>query len=122
MTPSRPLSDREIQILTDIVGFSEAAARLVARGRGSYEGDELLPLAAEAILLKIGQAVSRLPSQLTAACPQVRWRSMRGMRNLVAHEYEVIDSTIIWNTLSRELPADAEAIRAILDRGYVDDD
>lgn len=61
----------------------------------------MLPLAAEAILLKIGEAVSRLPETLTAACPEVRWRSMRGMRNLVAHEYEVVDSTIMWNTLAR---------------------
>lgn len=98
----------------DIVDFSELAARLVARGRPAYDHDEMLPLAAEAILHRVGEAVSRLPESLIAAHPEVRWRLMRGMRNLIAHEYDALDPVIVWNTLAHELPIDAAAIQAIL--------
>ena len=99
----------------DIVDFSRIAARLVARGRPAYEHDEMLPLAAEALLRRVGEAVSRLPEALTAAHPEARWRLMRGMRNLIAHEYEVVDPVIVWNTLVHELPVDAAAVQAILE-------
>ena len=77
--------------------------------------DEMLPLAAEAILHRVGEAVSRLPEGFVTAHPQVRWRLMKGMRNLIAHECQVVDSSIVWNTLAHELPVDAASIRAILD-------
>ncbi|WP_102159382.1 HepT-like ribonuclease domain-containing protein [Zhihengliuella halotolerans] len=48
------------------------------------------------------------------ACLEVRWRSMKGMRNLVAHEYHAVDYSIIWQALAAELPAEAERVRDIL--------
>jgi uncharacterized protein with HEPN domain len=39
---------------------------------------------------------------------------MHGMRNLIAHEYEVVDPVIVWNTLADELPVDVAAVQAIL--------
>lgn len=117
MTAQRRLTDNETRTLKDILAFSAVAARLVERGREAYDSDEMLPLAAEAILIKIGEAVSRLPEAVIAASPHVRWRSMRGMRNLLAHDYEAIDPNIIWNTLARELPVDAVAIRAVVGDG-----
>lgn len=107
-------TEKDRRTLGDIIDFSGMAARLVARGRRAYDQDEALPLAAEAVLHRIGEAVSRLPETLTAAHPEVRWRLMRGMRNLIAHKYEVVDPVIVWNTLVYELPVDAAAIEAIL--------
>jgi uncharacterized protein with HEPN domain len=107
--------DRVPQRLEDLLQFVESAARLVARGRDAYDADEMLQLAAESIVHKIGEAVSRLPDQFTRAHATVRWRPMKGMRNLIAHECEVIDYGILWNALEKELPKDAAAIRAIID-------
>lgn len=110
---ARP-SDQELRALEDVLDFARIAERLVARGRQAYDRDEMLPLAAEAILQRVGEAVVRLPEEFVASHPQVRWRLMRGMRNLIAHEYQVVDPVIVWNTLARELPTDAAAIQAIL--------
>ncbi len=115
MTAPPELTDQDRRTLGDIVHFSQIASRLVARGKSAYDRDEMLPLAAEAVLHRIGEAVSRLPETLPATHPQVRWRLMRGMRNLIAHQYEVVDPAIVWNTLSHELPVDAAAIEAILE-------
>ncbi len=115
MTSGPELTEQDRRTLGDIVDFAGIAARLVARGRLVYDQDEMLPLAAEAVLHRIGEAVSRLPDTVTAAHPSVRWRLMRGMRNLIAHEYEVVDPVIVWNTLAHELPVDAAAVQAILD-------
>lgn len=39
---------------------------------------------------------------------------MRGMRNLIAHEYQIVDPAIEWNTLAHELPVGSAAIQTIL--------
>lgn len=106
--------DRITATLQDLIRFTDTAARLVARGRDSYDSDETLQLAAEAILHKIGEAVCRLPEEFTAAHPNVAWRSMKATRNVVAHEHDQVDYHIIWNALAHRLPTEADLIRAIL--------
>lgn len=108
--------DRVVAILNDLVRFADTAARLVARGKSTYESDEFVRLAAEAILHKIGEAVARLPSEFVADHPEVAWRSMKATRNIVAHEYDQVDYQIIWNALQNRLPAEAELIRQVFDR------
>lgn len=90
------------------------AERLVARGKEKYDADEAIRLAAEAILHKIGEAVSRLPDEFTAAHPEVPWRAMKATRNIVAHKYEQIDYEIIWTGLAGRLPAEIRHIRAFV--------
>lgn len=102
--------------LNDLIRFADTASRLVGRGKDTYDSDEAMRLAAEAILHKIGEAVNRLPEDFIAAHPDVAWRSMKATRNIVAHEYEQVDYDIIWNALANRLPVEADRIRQILIR------
>lgn len=113
---SGSLDGRTQQVLGDFLEFADTGARLVARGRDAYDVDEMLRLAAEAILHRIGESVARLDDQFTKANPEVSWRPMKAMRNLVAHVYGAVDYNILWNALERDLPREAAAVRRILDR------
>jgi uncharacterized protein with HEPN domain len=42
---------------------------------------------------------------------------MKGMRNIVAHEYGGVDYDIVWVALERDLPCEAGEVQRILDRG-----
>lgn len=109
--------DRTRRTLEDFLEFAHAATRLVARGRACYNGDEMLRLAAEAILHRIGEVVARLERDdpaLTASHPEVSWRAMKGMRNLIAHNYGAIDDEMVWTTLERDVPREAAHIERIL--------
>jgi uncharacterized protein with HEPN domain len=112
---SGSLDSRTRRTLEDFLEFAATGSRLVARGRDAYDADEMLPLAGEAILHKIGEAVARLSDGFTQAHPQVHWRPMKAMRNLVAHEYGAIDYNIVWNSLERDLPREAVEVQQILD-------
>jgi len=104
--------------LEDFLEFAAAGARLVERGREAYDADEMLRFAAESVLHKIGEAVARLDREapdLIAAHPEVNWRDMKAIRNLVAHEYAAVDYGIIWNALAEHLPGEAEGVQSILD-------
>lgn len=110
-----PMSQRDRQSLEDLVEFAGTGARLVARGRNAYDEDEMLRLAAESVVHRLGEAVGRISDEVVAANPQVRWRGMKGMRNVVAHDDGAIDYNIVWNSLANDLPAEAAEVQRILD-------
>lgn len=58
-------------------------------------------------LIIIGEAVTKLMDSYAAfaqAHAQVPWRSMRGMRNRVAHGYVNINLDAVWETVQTALP------------------
>jgi uncharacterized protein with HEPN domain len=111
------VQERTREALTDFLEFADQAKRLVAGGRQAWDADEVRRLAGEAIVHKIGEAVARVTrdAEFVAAHPQVAWAAMKGMRNVVAHEYNSIDYAIVWNALEKDLPREASFVRAILE-------
>ncbi len=107
--------DRVRRTLREFLDFADAGARLVSRGRQSYDEDEMLRLAAESIMHKVGETIARLPEDFMKQHTSVSWRPMKGMRNKIAHEYEVVDYAMIWNALELRLPKDAAEVSRILD-------
>lgn len=63
---------------------------------------------------RIGEAVARLDEQFTTTHSSVHWRPMKGMRNVLAHDYGAVDYDIVWNALARHLPGEAAEVRRIL--------
>ena len=90
--------------LQDLADFIDMTREVTSRTREAYDADITLRLAGEAIVTRVGQAVSRLPENFKQVNPQVPWRSIKGARNLTSQYYHRIDHHIIWLTLERELP------------------
>jgi len=58
-------------------------------------------------LIILGEASTKIMDrypEFTAANPKVPWRSMRNMRNRIAHGYFDINLDIVWETLKSALP------------------
>ena len=53
----------------------------------------------------IGEAASRLSPETQALFPNLPFRSMRGMRNIIAHDYGVVDLDQVWQTSSNDIDA-----------------
>ena len=61
------------------------------------------------------QVMDRHPA-FTQAHAQVPWRSMRGMRNRIAHGYFAINLDVVWDTVQMALPEllkDPPAVRGV---------
>lgn len=52
----------------------------------------------------IGEASSRVSDETQNKYSEVFWKKMKGMRNLLIHEYNYIDTDIIWETVKNNLP------------------
>lgn len=67
-------------------------------------------------LVIIGEAATKLLKdygQFLERHPEVPWRSMKGMRNRIAHGYFDIDLDVVWATVRTALPQLLERLPAI---------
>jgi uncharacterized protein with HEPN domain len=65
-------------------------------------------------LMTLGESVRWIPDVILEAHPEVPWRIMRGVRNVVVHEYFGIDDAILWETVRGDLPPLCDPLEAIL--------
>ena len=98
--------------LTDYLAHSRQAAVDATRfveglSRDDFLADKRTQQAVIMSLLVIGEAATRLTNrypEFAAAHPSVPWRSMRGMRNRIAHGYFDINLDVVWQTVMTALP------------------
>jgi uncharacterized protein with HEPN domain len=62
----------------------------------------------------IGEATSHLTETTRQALPELPFRKMRGMRNIVAHDYANVDLKIVWDVGTVHMPE----ISAVLEKFF----
>jgi uncharacterized protein with HEPN domain len=62
----------------------------------------------------IGEAAAHLSEETRRALPELPFRKMRGMRNIVAHDYANVDLNVVWEVATVHVPA----IRAVLEKFF----
>lgn len=70
----------------------------------AWQNDEKTVDAVIRNLEVIGEAASHLPTEVQEQYADVPWGMMKGIRNILAHEYFGIDLEIVWKTLKEDLP------------------
>ena len=52
----------------------------------------------------MGEAVTKIPSDIRDKYPNIPWTRMAGMRNKLIHEYFGVDLEIVWTVCTEEIP------------------
>lgn len=103
--------------LKDVLEAIDAINGYTRKGRKEFDRNPMLRDAVAARLIQIGQAVKDAQSEgldLTGTAPEVPWRAIAGMRDMLAHKYWRFDAAIVWSVVEKDLPALKPAIRRLL--------
>lgn len=64
----------------------------------------------------IGEASKNIPIEIKDQYPEIPWKKMYGLRNLIAHEYFGIDYEMIWEIAKNNLPQNQIDIEFIVNK------
>ena len=96
--------------------------RYTAPGREAFHADTLVQDGVVRNLEIIGEATKRLSAPTRALRPEVPWKQIAGMRDVLIHDYMGVDPTEVWNVVDRDLGPLEETVRSLLasQRGSAD--
>ncbi len=91
--------------LRHMLDAARKAVSLVAgKARAQVAADELTQLALARLLEIVGEAAGKVSPDYQSAHPEVRWPSMSGLRNRLAHAYFDVDLDILLDIVAKDLP------------------
>lgn len=88
----------------------------------SFAGDDMVVDAVVRNLEIMGEAARHVPADVQARCPEVAWRLMNDMRNVLIHAYPIVDRATVWQVIERDLPATIVRLRQFLADEQATDD
>ncbi len=92
----------------------EKVAGYIAGGRDAFFDSEQQQDAVIRNLEVIGEAAKQVSPALRAALPELDWRDICGMRDVLIHGYLGVDIEEVWNVASKHLPEMRATLRRYL--------
>ena len=65
-------------------------------------------------LIVIGEAAKHVPEEVRSRHPEVEWRRIAGLRNVIAHGYFALRDPVLWEIVTEKLPALREQVEQML--------
>lgn len=95
------------------------AARKIGRAaegltRAEFEADEYRVMSVERLLITVGEAAKQVSPEFRTNHPEIPWRQMAGMRDLVVHAYRNINPDEVWKAVSISVPALIQAAERLV--------
>jgi uncharacterized protein with HEPN domain len=97
---------RDRERMMDVLDALDSLARSL-RGFTEVEflSNELIYSASAYQLTIVGEAAAGVSAEMRERYPQIEWRKVIGLRNVLVHQYFGIDRPMVWQVAMVEAPA-----------------
>ena len=90
-----------LKILDEIADIEVFTAQ---RSIEELASDRMYQKAIVMSLINIGELSKSFTANYLDSMPQIPWKSVRGFRNIAAHQYEIIDFLDVQKTIREDIP------------------
>ena len=88
-----------------MIEFAEEVSALVAnRTCADLDTNREFRRALEPCVELIGEAATRLPEDWRASHPEIPWRQIIALRNVLIHGYDVVVPEVLWDVATGDVP------------------
>lgn len=99
--------ERDNIIVQKIIGYCDEAAEIIEECGNTKDGfltSRTGRYATAMCLMQIGELAGHLSDDARARMSVISWHMIRGLRNILAHDYINVDWNTIWMTVTNDLP------------------
>jgi uncharacterized protein with HEPN domain len=76
--------------------------------------DSIKLRAFERIMELVGESIKRVPQDFRDAHPEIPWRKIAGMRDVISHAYEDLAYEVLWDAVEMNFPVVLSDLKRIL--------
>ena len=103
------------QRLNDILRAIDGTADTIAGIRfDTFQTVYHMPRTVERCIEIVSEALRHIPDDIKARYPDIPWRQIAGIGNVLRHDYEVVDERLIWDVARTHFPRLREVTAEIL--------
>ena len=102
------MNNKDLFIIKKIVDYCEQieeACRVFDASQEAFVSNTVFQNACCMCILQIGELAGKLSVEMQSQTPDIPWREIRGMRNICAHNYGMIDLYSTWATIEKDIPS-----------------
>ena len=102
-------------LIQKIIGYIEDVEEYV-RGEEARDflADKKTITACAFTVSQIGELAKEITEETQTKYANIPWKSIRGMRNRIVHDYENVDLSVLWGTIKSSLPELKEKLKDII--------
>ena len=110
------MAERKVEpVLAEILAAIDGiAAATKGRTIEDFRREWLLRHGVERGIEFISEAARHLPEELIASAPEIPWKEIRGIGNVLRHEYHKSSDAIVWAVVANHLPPLRSAAKRLM--------
>ena len=85
-----------------------------------FLADEIIYDAVARNLQIIGESVKNVPQDMRDCVPEIEWRKIAGLRDILAHAYFQVEDEIIWDVVQNKIQPLQEQVQQLLENQFND--
>lgn len=114
---------RDPAYLLDILDSATLILDFIGQmGRDAFEHDLIRQDAVIRRLTIIGEATKRLSETFRLGHPEIPWKQIAGMRDVVVHNYDQVQIDKIWEVIQQDIPTLIRQIEPLVPPNSADTD